>query len=371
MKKILYLFSDTGGGHRAGAKSLINSVKKIGKEEYSQEMIDFFAEGSDFLNFFAKLYGPLIKFSPKTWGFLYRMLDNQKVMWFFEKFTGLFIINSLVKIIKEKNPDVLVSVHPLVNHFTISAMKKIGKKIPFIVVVMDPVTFHRTWITPEADRYVVATKEAKDLALKYGAKEEKIHIIGLPIDPKFAEGPMDKRLSRKEDGLDENKTTILVMGGGEGGGGIFEIVKEIADSPLNLQTIVISGRNKALQNKLEEYSKKCRTKIKVHGFTDQVYKIMSQSDIIVTKAGPGSIAEALAMNLPIIINSWLPGQEEGNVDFVLKKNLGRVVQDPKKIVKTIEEMLNPAECDKIRKNIEKERKPHAALDIAADIISLI
>jgi 1,2-diacylglycerol 3-beta-galactosyltransferase len=108
--------------------------------------------------------------------------------------------------------------------------------------------------------------------------------------------------------------------------------------------------------------------MKIYGFTDQVLKIMSQSDLIITKAGPGSIAEALAMNLPIIITSWLPGQEEGNVEFVRQTGVGRVTKDPKEVVDIVRELKIGANFQRIQKNIEKARHPNAALDIAADII---
>ncbi len=98
---------------------------------------------------------------------------------------------------------------------------------------------------------------------------------------------------------------------------------------------------------------------------------MAKSDMIITKAGPGSIAEALAMNLPIIVTSWIPGQEKGNVEFVVREGVGHVAKDPKRVVKIIKELQNRTEYEKIRKNIERVRKPHAALDIASLIIKLL
>jgi 1,2-diacylglycerol 3-beta-galactosyltransferase len=76
-KKILYLFSDTGGGHRSAATAVMRAVDHLHKDKYSQEMIDVFATCSGFLNIFAKLYGPVIKYSPKMWGQLYYWLDDR------------------------------------------------------------------------------------------------------------------------------------------------------------------------------------------------------------------------------------------------------------------------------------------------------
>jgi len=370
-KKILYLFSDTGGGHRSGANALINAVNTIKPGAFDQEMVDVFAEGSSFLNIFAKLYAHVIKYSPQFWGMLYYFLDDEKKLERLEKISRPFILKALAEIIKKKKPDIIVSVHPLVNHLTVTAIKESGRKIPFIVVVMDPVTLHRSWVTPDPDLYIVATEDAKRLAVKFGLSEKKILVRGMPIDPKFAKGPQNKISLRKEDNLALDKFTILLMGGGEGGGGMLKIVKEIEKSGLDVQLIVIAGRNKNLKDQLDKNIPKSSIPMKIYGFTDQVYRIMSQSDLIITKAGPGTIAEALAMNLPIIITSWLPGQEEGNVDFVVKNSLGKVTKDPQRIVEIIKDLKVRDTYQKIQKNIEKARHPNAALDIAADIIKFL
>lgn len=366
-KKILYLYSDTGGGHRSAASAIMKAVGSRAE----QEMIDVFAEGSSFLNVFAKLYAPVIKYSPNLWGTLYYFLDDEKKLQQLEKISRPFILNKLTKIIRTKKPDVIVSVHPMVNHLTVEAIRDSGLHIPFIVVITDPVTLHRAWITPGADHCIVATEDAKKLAIEYGMPAKKIKVIGMPIHPKFAKGPSNKEKERRKDGLDPKRFTILLMGGGEGGGGMYEIIKEIDASGINVQLIVIAGRNKQLEEKLKDEAVNFKCKLKVYGFTDRVNEIMSESDLIITKAGPGTIAEALAMNLPIIITSWLPGQEEGNVKFVEDFRVGYVTKDPKKVTGIIRRLQNPKEMNAIMKNIHKARKPNAALDIASNILKYL
>jgi 1,2-diacylglycerol 3-beta-galactosyltransferase len=118
---------------------------------------------------------------------------------------------------------------------------------------------------------------------------------------------------------------------------------------------------------LKKAADKFSLPIRVYGFTDQVHEMMAESDLIVTKAGPGTIAEALAMDLPIIITSWLPGQEEGNVEFVVKENVGRVSREPKKVVEIIKEMLETSGAE-LKNNIKRVAKPQAALEIAREIL---
>ncbi len=364
MKKILYLFSDTGGGHRSAANAIIKAVAKTYSGSISQEMVDVFAELSGFLNIFARLYAPVIKYSPKLWGQLYYWLDDQDKIKNLEKIAGPFILKELTALIEKETPDLIVSVHPMVNHLTVQAIKDTGKNIPFVIVITDPVTLHRAWVTPEATQVVVATEEAKANCIKYGMPEEKIVVKGMPIDPSFSESQAGKDKLRTKNGLKTDVFTILIMGGGEGGGGMEEIIRSLNDSQLPVQLIVITGRNKKLEKKLKETITDFRFPMKVFGFTNQVPEVMAASDLIITKAGPGTIAEALAMGLPIILTSWLPGQEEGNVEFVVKEQVGLVATDLKQIPEKVAEMIEPESLKKLKANISRVRRPEAAFDIA-------
>jgi 1,2-diacylglycerol 3-beta-galactosyltransferase len=364
-KKILYLYSDTGGGHRAAANSLMAAVKQLKGGEVDQEAIDVFAQGSSFLNVFAKAYAPVIRYAPWLWRMLWFSLNNDKSLYVLEKIATPLILKKIARIFNEKKPDILVSVHPLVNHLSIKAAKKIGHNVPFITVGMDPVDLHKSWISPDTDVMVVATEEAKKICLAQGLPESKIKVLGIPIDPRFSE-TQDKQKLRLGMGLDKDLFTVLVMGGGEGAGNIYDIVSELNKSALDMQLIVICGRNEALKNNLT--GMKLRFPAKIFGFTNEVPSVMSASDIIVTKGGPGAIFEALAKDLPMIITSWLPGQEEGNIRYVLDHHIGKVSKDPKKISSLVEEIRTD---NLIKENIRRFKKPQAVFDIARLILDML
>jgi 1,2-diacylglycerol 3-beta-galactosyltransferase len=230
---------------------------------------------------------------------------------------------------------------------------------------------HRAWITPEADKVIVATPEAHKSVLEYGMPEKKLKVIGMPIDPKFFLKDKEKQEARKKDNLKPKLFTILMMGGGEGAGKMFEIIKELDEEKLKVQLIVIAGRNKSLEQKLKRSKAQFNLPMRVYGFTDQVHELMAESDMIITKAGPGTIAEAMAMGLPIIITSWLPGQEEGNVEFVVRENVGRVSRDPGKVVEIVKELMITSAFNEIKKNIKRVSRPQAAMEIAREIFSYL
>lgn len=362
-KKILYLFSDTGGGHRSAATALMKAVDHLGKGKCEQEMTDVFASTSNFLNMFARLYGPVIKYSPKLWGQLYFWLDDPKKLEFLERIAKPFIMTELIRLIREKDPAVIVSVHPMVNHLTVRAIKQLGRRVPFVVVITDPVTVHRAWVAPGVDQVVVATEEARKLAVKYGTPPKRVKVVGMPIDPKFF--LEQKPVARSK------QYTILLMGGGEGAGKMGEIIEELKKQNVKCKIIVICGRNKKLETQLKKDRQSYPFPLQVYGFTDKVRELMAASDVIVTKAGPGTIAEALAMNLPIIITDWLPGQEEGNVEYVIKTGVGRVNKDPRQVVEILREFQDETVLKEIRINIKRASRPQAAMEIAREILRFL
>ena len=57
--------------------------------------------------------------------------------------------------------------------------------------------------------------------------------------------------------------------------------------------------------------------VSMQGFVDNMEEWMAACDIVITKAGPGTIAESLIMGLPILLNGFVPCQEAGNVPYVV------------------------------------------------------
>ena len=314
------------------------------------------------------MYAPITKHFPILWGALYHVTNNKLYIVIMDKISDPFVSKKLQELIKEKNPDIIVSVHPVTNHIAAKAMKRINHNVPLLTVVTDPVTFHRVWICPQVDKIVLATEDAKTLCRKYGFGLDNIEVLGFPIDPKFFKTSSPKRELRETIGIAPGKFTVLFMGGGEGGGNIYEFISELNKGNLDIQLIIITGRNHLLKKKLEDNSSKFKFPMKIFGFTDQVADIMGASDLIITKAGPGTIIEAVSKSLPIILTSFLPGQEEGNVEYVLTMQLGDMVKDRKGIVQAVQNIMQPENYKRRVSALRKENKPNAVYDIAKLIL---
>jgi 1,2-diacylglycerol 3-beta-galactosyltransferase len=273
--------------------------------------------------------------------------------------------------IRAIQPDLIISVHPLMNDIGMRLMHRAGLRVPFVTVVTDMVTIHPVWIYPKVSFCMVPTEPARQRALKYGIAEEKIMVVGQPVSLKFTQKLADKAVLRQKLGLATDRRTVLLVGGGEGFGRIFDIARAIARRVSVAQLVIVAGRNKILKTQLEEVNWEIPTTI--YGFVDNMHEVMGASDILVTKAGPGTISEAFVAGLPLIIFDFIPGQEEGNVSYVKEHGAGAFAQEPEQIASLVREWMDPANrtLQQMQQNASALARPEAALTIARKACDLI
>jgi 1,2-diacylglycerol 3-beta-galactosyltransferase len=371
-KKILILMSDTGGGHRSAAEAIAEATHQLYGEVCQVEIVDLWANYTPFpINHLGQLYGPLVNRSAILWKLIFRSTSNRRGMNLLEKIFWPMVRKSLKDFLRQSNPDVIVSVHPILTHFSIRALQEACLCIPFVTVVTDLVSLHPLWLCPETDFCLVPTEPAKDRALASGLSHEKVKVVGLPVGLKFArEVVEEKEILRDKLGLERDRPTILVVGGGEGVGKVYKIARTIARTRVNAQLVVVAGRNRRLQRRLEKVDWEIPTT--VFGFVANMPELMGASDVIVTKAGPATISEALITGLPILLSGFIPGQEEGNVEYVIDRGVGTLTGKPQLIAATLAQWLQPENetLTRMAQKAQRLGRPLAALDIAMEIFNL-
>ncbi|HET8842981.1 MAG TPA: glycosyltransferase, partial [Ktedonobacteraceae bacterium] len=391
-RAILFLIADTGAGHRSAANALRNAVTILAEEErkhwlvdqrtinvselptYRIEIVDVFEEYSRFpLREAVKLYGPTIRYNPSLYGRFFHMTNRAQSVAAVKTVAGPLVHKGLLRLISTIQPDVIVSIHPMLNHITIEAIKELGVPIPFITVVTDLISVHHSWYAPGADSYVVPTEPARQLYLKRGLDPEKIHVLGMPIDPKFTLPRASKEELRQRLDLNPNLPVILLTGGGDGAGGLRTAVHAISQARLPVQLMVIAGRNKRLFVQLQKERAHLKVPLKIFGFVNNMPEMMRASDVIITKAGPGTICEALACDLPIILSGFVPGQEEGNVTFVTENNVGTLADDASDVVNALRRLIKPGSqlWQQQLENAQRLRRPRASFEIASHILGFL
>lgn len=397
-RTILFLIADTGAGHRMAANAIRNALSLLAQKEqeewlaqqqmateeqmsgqpappsYRIEIVDVFEEYSRFpLREAVKLYGPAIRYRPKLYGRVYRLSNTAQRFSAMETVSTPLIRNGLLRLITSVKPDVIVSVHPLLNHITIRALKDVDFHIPFVTVVTDLVTAHNSWFARGADAYILPTEYAREVALKQGIEPGRVHILGMPIDPKFTQTLESKQELRRKLGLQPGLPVVLLVGGGEGAMGLRSAVHAISHARLPVQLLIITGRNKHLYVQLQRERSSLHIPARVFGFVQNMHEMMHASDVIVTKAGPGTICEALACNLPIILSGYVPGQEEGNVAYVEQNKVGILAYDSVELINILRRLVKPG-SELFRQEQENARRisrPRASFDIANFILNLL
>lgn len=309
--KVLFLSSDTGGGHRASAESLAAQFQILFPGT-TYDLLDVVeADGVPPYNSLVKYYKHLSS-HPTQWKLVYSVSNSRAFEMLADAHLKLMCERAVRRRIQSYNPDVVVSVHPLMTNVPVLSCSKIsnetGRHLPMFTVVTDLGSAHCLWFANGVEKMFVGSEQVKELAKSRGkVPEEKLIMSGLPIRHDFAvhaeqmgdrmspEGKAYQRKVREELGLPfTDRRTILVMGGGEGNGAITNIVDamyvELVSQGIDALVLVVCGRNeplvKELQNRdwLDVFSRRNAAKER----SGQLSSIMSLNDV----CGGGAVESA-------------------------------------------------------------------------------
>lgn len=350
-KKFLIVTSDTGGGHASAANAIADGLKRFAAPDSLVNIIRAIEESHFLAEKFAELYNYLLRHHQHLVKYYYWAIDR-----FRPNESNLFyrMVRQYSRQIFERYcPQIIVSVHPMTQHFFGRTLKDLGllDRIPLVTVVTDPCYgFWRGWACDEVSLYLVATEEARRQLIDYGVDPEKIRICGIPIHPKFQfQKEEDKYAARQEMGLDPEKFTVFINAGWIGGGNIPHIFQKMVESGSPLgesQAIFLAGRNEELKSRMERLAAGARFPTKVIGYSSSMERLMSAADVMVSKLGGLTTFEALASRLPIIADVTTPPmpQESQTANLIFRHNAGLMLKRTEDIVPTIRRLLNePAE----------------------------
>ena len=343
-KRVLFLISDTGGGHRAGSQAIGAALDEIDGETRYEWRIDDIATHCTFpLSQLGPAYSAALRFAPPIYGALFHATNGRRRYRTIVRFCEPLYRERLRDSFLMYRPDVIVSVHPLLNHAALRARADAGLRVPLITVITDLGRVHEGWLLPEADMTVVPAREVYQRAIERGVPPERLRLLGHPVHPKFEDVSETKAEIRKGLGLPSNRPIALLMAGGEGGGKLLPTTLALAKSRLPFHLVVVTGRNAALKAKLEELAPQLPTPMTVLGFRNDVPELMRASDLLVTKAGPGAIAEASIAEVPVVVYDFVPGQERGNLDYVRTNGIGVVALTAAEVVASVTRIVHNQE----------------------------
>lgn len=363
-RRLVFLFSDTGGGHRSAAEAIIEAVNLEFPGQTRCEMVDFFKDYSPPpFNHASRIYTVLSRM-PQVWKAGYRLSDGPRRMSFLNDAAWPYVKPSLSRLIPDHPCDLVVSVHGWVN----AAMSKLALKhgLPYVTVVTDLISTHTAWYTPLATQVIVPTEAAYQRGLKAGLRPAQLKVVGMPVAERFCAVGEMRDATRARLGWAADRPVILLVGGGEGMGPLEAMATAIDNAQLPVSLALICGRNRALQTRLSQRSWSIPTHI--YGFVTEMPAFMRAADILVSKAGPGTICEAFIAGLPMILYGKMPGQEDGNVSFVVETGAGVWAPQPELMLAAVRAWLQDPACrEKAAATCRSLARPDASRQIARQL----
>jgi hypothetical protein len=337
--KIDFVYFDAGGGHRAAATAL-KSVIEEQKRPWEIRLINL-----------QEVLRPLDVFRKVT-GLELQEIYNQMLArgWTLGSAQGLQFMHGVIRLyhrpsvrLLEKHwaatkPDLVVSLVPNFNRALFESLKNALPAVPYVTILTDIADYPpHFWMERQEQFLICGSDKAVAQARALGYSDDRILCAsGMILRPTFYEPvSADRVVERKKLGLDPDSPTGLVLFGGQGSKVMLEIAERLAD----VQLILICGKNATLAEHLRALP--ARAPRYVEGFTSEIPYYMSLADFFIGKPGPGSISEAVAMRLPVIVerNIWTLPQERYNADWVLERNAGLVLPNFRGIGGAVEDLL--------------------------------
>ena len=327
-------------------------------------MVDFLKDHAPWpFNRLPELYPSMVKV-PAGWGLGYKISNRPGRVRALTRLLWPYIARAAKEIMHEP-ADLIVYFHPLANDVVARglASRASSERVPFSVVVTDLVSTHAIWYLGERDLTIVPTEPAKAHAEACALPAEKVRVVGLPVAAKFCKPVDDTAALRAELGWGAERKIVLVVGGGDGMGPLEQTTHAIAHSGLDVGIAVVTGRNAALFEKLNAMN--WPVPVYVYGFVRNMPELMQAADVLVTKGGPGTISEALNAGLPVIVYSFLPGQEAGNIPYLTDAGAGIWAPTPAEVAEGLRTwMEQPGAYEKAAAAAKTLARPDAANAIA-------
>lgn len=368
--KIIVTHVPAGSGHEKAAQAIVRAMEDMGLPG-TVRILDALHGADSFYRFlFTQGYLTVIQRAPFLWGIPYDLTDTRLLQGFSH---GLHRLSNwahgrqLEKLFLQEKPDAIIGTHFFPMEVA-GALKHRGKLSARLITVITDYLPHALWIAQGIDTYVVASQEAKEELIRRGIHAQSIRIFGIPIDPKFGQHP-ERAALRSKLGILTQCLTILIGSGGSGTGPVRKTIEALGQVKAPLQLVVVAGKNDALLKEMEALRSQCPHPMRVYGFIDNMDELMEVSDLMITKPGGLSCAEALTKGLPLLLTDPIPGQESRNANFLVKQGAALLARSPQEIAAWVRRLLeDPKQFEMLRQKGAQVRFPEAAAHIAEEVL---
>jgi processive 1,2-diacylglycerol beta-glucosyltransferase len=370
-RRALFLYLTKHSGHYSAALAIESAMRRLDPRVETM-LLDSFSHANPVLSRVTlKAYLAALKTAPEIWEWMY---DNPG----FKERTAKIreVLNrgnsrKLQRVLDEFDPDAIVCTQAFACGVMASWKRAMGRKSPILVGVLTDFVAHRYWADPNVDLYIAPSEDTRQNLISQGVHSERAAAYGIPTKECFQQ-PVDKGAVVKTLGLTPDLPKILVMGGSLGLGPMKSVIRKLNKLPQPFDVMVVTGKNEELQEQLARKGPRLRHTTKIFGFVENVQELMEISEIIITKPGGITTAEALVKRLPMIIINPIPGQEAKNTEYLLSQHVAVEAGNANDVMLLVDEFLrNPRKLWTMREAAGAVARPRSAENSAREILRLL
>jgi processive 1,2-diacylglycerol beta-glucosyltransferase len=369
-KRIFILTLSVGAGHVRAAEVLQRALYDC-IDPVEVRLLDALKVArSWFLTLYVRPYWWLLRRAPGLWRWLFERRQNKLHRatapgWVFRR--GC---REVLEQLKAYAPHLVIA-----NEIGALEIAALGKRegwfhAPLLAVHTDFQT-EPPWVQAEVDAYCVGSEEARSQLVNWGTSPNRILVCGIPVDPVFGL-PFDKHELRRALRLDGQRPVVLVMGGGMGPVPLDAIVGSLELCRFPLQVLVVAGHDRTLRQALERLRRNVTLDLHIFGWTDTIPELMAVADLLITKPGGLTTAEALSAGLPMIVTHPIPGPEERHVRYLAEqgvavqaKTLGEI---PQLVTRMLSKPENLAEISRRQRDMSRPDAAHAIAQVGQALL---
>lgn len=373
-KHIDFYTIDIGGGHIAPAMAIKEQFDLLGYRDVEVHVVNLgLALGANFLRYIYRFYwNSALRYPPLINAF-YRGADNPFMIKIIDRILGITILPRFVQYLEREKPDLVVSTYFTFTHY-LELLKRVGQ-LDAITVVLNPEPFdsHYIWFSPAFDWSLVFSAKSRDEIAEKGIPSSRLKVFQFPVKPSFGRRKESKVTLRHRLQLESKGFTALFFFGAEGLGPVKKYIASAIERRLDLQVVVICGRNERLRRDLETLAAgpTGTVRLAVRGYVTNLADYIAAADVVVGKSGPNQVFETLVQGRPLIISSFLANEKE-TTNWVIGNRVGWLTRTPSQLATRLAKLAErPDIIAEYQRNIGRLKLHAGAREICEFLYGLV
>jgi len=368
--KCLVLNVDIGSGHRMAAKALWSAIAEARPNSPCQivESLDYL--GPQVGKLAKDMYLGVLEQAPELWGAIYEGRGLTNLFRPIAELADEVRIGSMVPLVRQIDPDVVLAMHPIACGLAGALRRMEATDAPLVAVLTD-FDAHPAWIARGIDLYLAPTDEVAAGLRAEGLPTGSAVTTGIPLRAPFRD-IRSSSCPRSQLKLDDERFTVLLLGGGLGLGPIGETARMLISHGLPIQVVLIAGSNLELEGKARLWARESAVPFHVMGRVENIWDTMRAADVAIGKPGGLTCAELMAAGVPLVVLAPIPGQEQANSQMLVRRGAALEVDNPRGACEAVAELHGaPQRLASMRERALRIGRPDSAREAARHVLALV